>query len=140
MLMGVGNGTFASPVFYPLTHNGVRLLAGPGLNHNGRLDLGVRSYNVSRTRRMLWPCCSGMEMELFSRSSLPCREAPTTSLRETFNDDGNVDLALAGGAVRVVLGNGDGTFQHQPVLPRSLDSDHGGSEPRWRARLVGGRF
>ena len=40
ILIGIGDGNFAPPVYYARTHNGVRLVA-IDLNHNGKLDLGL---------------------------------------------------------------------------------------------------
>src|SRR5262249_23416134 len=40
ILLGVDDGSFAPPVFYDLTKNGVRLVT-VDLNHDGKLDLAV---------------------------------------------------------------------------------------------------
>jgi hypothetical protein len=84
ILIGVGDGSFESPVYYPLTHNGVRLVA-TDLNHDGKLDLAVAVQHFS-TQGMGWQYCWGMGMGLSSRPSLPCQETPKTSRPMTLRE------------------------------------------------------
>src|SRR5262249_38137284 len=52
VLLGNGDGSFASPVFYPLTENGSRLVA-TDLNNDGKLDLVVAILRFSTPRNGL---------------------------------------------------------------------------------------
>src|SRR3989440_187825 len=107
VLLGVGDGTFAAPVFYDLTpYQAVRLVA-VDLNHDGKLDLAVAVQHF------------GGFAVLLGNGDGTFQPAVTTVLGDCndiaaadFNGDGNVDLVLASGfSVQVAFGNGDGTFQ-----------------------------
>src|SRR2546429_4545898 len=107
VLLGVGDGSFAAPVFYDLTpYQGVRLAA-IDLNHDGKLDLAVAVQHF------------GGFAVLLGNGDGTFQPAVTTVLGDCndiaasdFNGDGNVDLVLASGfSVQVAFGNGDGTFQ-----------------------------
>ncbi|MBA3832392.1 MAG: VCBS repeat-containing protein [Chthoniobacterales bacterium] len=65
ILLGNGDGTFAAPVFYPLSHNGYRLVA-TDLNGDGKLDLAW-PFNISRPTEIVSPSSWGMAKGLFSR-------------------------------------------------------------------------
>ena len=63
-----------------------------------------------------------MEMGLFSPPLLRCLGNSTDIAAGDFNGDGNVDVALVGDDnLRVVLGNGDGTFQ--PAITYSAQTN-----------------
>ena len=118
ILIGVGAGTFASPVYYPLTHNGVRLVA-TDLNHDGKLDLAVAVQHFSNAKNAL-AVLLGNGDGTFQSVVTSIRGSGTDVTAADFNSDGNVDLALSGdGDVRIALGNDDGTFQ--PVLSYSVE-------------------
>ena len=118
ILIGVGDGTFAAPVYYPLTHNGVRLVA-IDLNHDGKLDLAVAVQHFSNAKNAL-AVLFGNGDGTFQNAVTSISGSSDDVAAADFNADGNVDLALAGdGKVRIVLGNGDGTFQ--PVITYSAE-------------------
>jgi len=107
VLLGVGDGTFAAPVFYDLTpYQAVRLVA-VDLNHDGKLDLAIALQHF------------GGFAVLLGNGNGTFQPAVTTVLGDCndiaasdFNGDGNVDLVLTNIAtVQVALGNGNGTFQ-----------------------------
>jgi FG-GAP-like repeat len=109
ILMGVGDGTFAAPVYYALTHNGLRLVA-IDLNHDGKLDLAVAVQHFSNEKNAL-AVLLGNGDGTFQAAVTSVPGSANDIAAADFNGDGNVDLALADGTVQVVLGNGDGTFQ-----------------------------
>jgi len=111
ILIGLGDGSFAPPVYYGLTYNGVRLVA-TDLNHDGKLDLAVAIENPSA--RYALEVLLGNGDGTFQPGVTSVLGSSDDIAAADFNGDGNVDLALVaslGSVVRVVLGNGDGTFQ-----------------------------
>jgi FG-GAP-like repeat len=118
ILQGVGDGTFASPVYYPLTHNGVRLVA-TDLNHDGKLDLAVAVQHFSNEKNGLAVLLGNGDGTFQAAVTSVPGDASDVAASD-FNADGNVDLVLAGhysDEVRVVLGNGDGSFQSPIAYP-----------------------
>lgn len=112
ILIGIGDGSFAPPVFYSLTHNGVRLVA-TDLNHDGKLDLAVAIQHYLTSRNAL-AVLLGNGDGTFQPVVTSVAGSASDIAAADFNGDGNVDLALVAvfdSQVRVVLGNGDGTFQ-----------------------------
>ena len=122
ILIGQGDGTFASPVYYPLTHNGSRLVAAD-LNHDGKHDLAVAVQHFSTPQNGL-AVLLGNGDGTFQPAVTSIAGDSSDVAAKDFNADGNVDLALTGyfsGTVRVVLGNGDGTFG--PAISYSTEGD-----------------
>jgi FG-GAP-like repeat len=112
ILIGVGNGSFAAPVLYDLTHNGVRLVT-TDLNHDGKLDLAVAVQHFSTEENGLAVLLGNGDGTFQPVVTSVAGDASDVAAGD-FNRDGNTDLAIAGHfahEVRIVLGNGDGTFQ-----------------------------
>lgn len=110
ILIGVGDGTFAAPIFYPLSHNGVRLVA-TDLNNDDKLDLAVALTHFPGPTNAL-AMLLGNGDGTFQPPVIYVPGSGTDVAAADLNADGNMDLALAGdGNVRVLLGNGDGTFE-----------------------------
>ena len=109
ILIGLGDGSFARPVFYNLTDNALRLVA-TDLNHDGKLDLAVALSNGRNALGVLLGNGDGTFQQVVKSVDGGAADIAAAD----FNGDGNVDLALVAAfdsQVRVVLGNGDGTFQ-----------------------------
>lgn len=66
---------------------------------------------------MLWVACAGDRAlaQLETRSTTKMPYTPFSAVSGDFNGDGKLDIAVSGGALSVLLGNGDGTFQ-KPVI------------------------
>ncbi len=117
ILLGTGDGTFASPVFYELnTQKGNRLVA-TDLNNDGKLDLAVALQHFSSAKNGLAVLLGNGDGTF--QPAISSLQGDTTDVAAAdFNGDGNTDLALTilfTGTVEVVLGNGDGTFQPPTV-------------------------
>ncbi len=122
ILIGIGARKFAPPVYYGLTHNGIRLTA-VDLNHDGKLDLVVAVQHFSSPKNAL-AVLLGNGDGTFQPVMTSISGSGTDVAVADFDADGNVDLALSGdAAVRVALGNGDGTFQ--PVTSYSTKGSAG---------------
>jgi hypothetical protein len=112
ILLGAGDGTFASPVFYPLTHNAIRLIA-TDLNADGKLDLAMALQHFAFERNGLAVLLGNGDGTFQTATTSVAGDAAGVAAGD-FNDDGKMDLALAAhysDMVRILLGNGDGTFQ-----------------------------
>jgi FG-GAP-like repeat len=112
ILLGSGDGTFAAPVFYKINNNANRLVA-VDLNGDAKLDLAVAIDHFSNPRDSL-AVLLGNGDGTFQAATTSIAGSATDVAAGDFNNDGKVDLALAGqyaNLVRVALGNGNGTFQ-----------------------------
>ena len=113
ILLGNGNGTFQTPVQYPVGGDPAAIVAGD-FNGDGRLDLAVanairRRLDPPGQRRRHVP--AGREYAVGSD--------PSGIVAGDFNGDGRLDLAVAdvdSDDVSILLGNGDGTFQPAQAL------------------------
>jgi hypothetical protein len=115
ILIGLGDGSFARPVFYHLGDNAIRLIA-TDLNHDGKLDLAVALSSGNNALGVLLGNGDGT----FQPVVKSVEGGSFDIAAADFNGDGNVDLALPGAfdsQIRVVLGKGDGTFQPATTYP-----------------------
>ena len=117
VLLGNGDGSFRSPVYYPAGQNAMSV-ALADLNGDGKLDAAVADEN----------CCAQNSLSVLLGNGDGTFRRAVSSITGTASDvaagdlngDGKIDLVLAGefgGFVRVALGNGDGTFQPATVYP-----------------------
>lgn len=124
ILLGHGDGTFASAIEYPMDGATFSIATGD-FNRDGKLDLAVGNPGLMVISVLLGngdgtfqpPVNYGSGTGNFVSSFLITRD---------FNGDGNLDLASCGGGkVSILLGNGDGTFQSH------VDYPVGGSDDGW---------
>jgi hypothetical protein len=107
VLLGNGDGSFATPASYSFTSTEVfgSIVAGD-FNNDGKVDLAVA--DMDDTVAVLLgngDGTFGAPMESFSSGA-------TSIVSADFNGDGNLDLAAGGGSgLAILLGKGDGTFQ-----------------------------
>lgn len=111
VLLGNGDGTFQNAVNYPVgsAPNSVALA---DLNGDGNLDIVVANVQDGSVSLLLGNGDGTFQTAL----SIGVAGPPTFVTVGDFNGDGKLDLAVAtpsnpgSGSVRVLLGNGDGTF------------------------------
>ena len=106
ILLGKGDGTFASPVTYPVGANPVFVLQ-RDLNHDGKRDLVVVNQDSDDISVLLGKGDGTFKPQrTFAAGTLP-----KWAVTGDFNRDGKIDIAVAGSkGISVLLGNGDGTF------------------------------
>jgi hypothetical protein len=128
LLLGNGNGTFATPVNYSLGANGQSFyfptVATADLNHDGALDLVVADTGRFSSNN-IWVLLGNGNGTFQAGINYDAGAGPETVAIADLNADGNLDLATAnlnGNSVTVLQGHGDGSF---PVLPFVM----AGSEP-----------
>lgn len=109
VLLGNGDGTFATNVDYPTGHGPVAVATGD-FNGDGFIDLAVVNQ-ADNTVSILLGTGQGtfMPQTTFLTGTLP-----TSIAVADFNGDGFLDLAITNftaNTVSILLGNGDGTFK-----------------------------
>jgi len=127
VLLGNGDGTFQSPVFYT-TQQASSSIAVGDFNGDGKLDLAVSNIsepNYSETASSISVLIGNGDGTFQSPDTynLPASTEPYSIHVSDFNGDGKADLAVSsllgaetGGLqdlVFILPGNGDGTFQAQ---------------------------
>jgi len=121
VLLGNGDGSFQSPVFYPQSSSG------PGqpsivvadFNNDHKLDLAITAIGNQSLAVLL-----GNGDGTFAAPAYFFNAGGTSVVAADFNGDGNADLASDGGGagLAILLGNGDGTFQPASLPPTNLFS------------------
>ncbi|HTR26068.1 MAG TPA: FG-GAP-like repeat-containing protein [Terriglobales bacterium] len=114
---GKGDGTFQTPVDYALAGTTPQDLAVADVNHDGHPDILVGDYDSESVNILLNDGTGKFAAALGSPFSVGM-EVLGLEVAD-FNGDGKLDIATAGfgncnpgpSAIRVSLGNGDGTFQ-----------------------------
>jgi hypothetical protein len=108
VLLGNGDGTFQSPVYYT-AGDGPYSIAVADLNGDGNLDLAVADFAISGTVNILLGNGDGTFQTAKSYST---PSTPKFIATGDFNNDNKLDLIIADSpSVTLMLGNGDGTFQ-----------------------------
>lgn len=123
IVLGNGDGTFESPVGYTVGSGGLFGLATGDFNRDGKLDLAVE-VNFDSVVTILLGNGDGTFQP---GAQLATASRPESVITADLNGDGKLDLAVTAlgpgsrGALSVLLGNGDGTFQnHVDYLTRGI--------------------
>src|SRR5579863_2720775 len=122
ILLGNGDGTFQPPVDYALS-NGPTQIAVADFNGDGKLDLAVATAD-DRLATLL----GNGDGTFQPPASFNIGGAASSMVAGDFNGDGKTDLVVTTcegfehcvGAVSVLLGNGDGTFQPPSIYSTVL--------------------
>ena len=113
ILIGIGDGTFASPVTYSVGANPVFVLQ-RDVNGDGKKDVIVVNQGSNDVSVLL----GNGDGTFQPQKTFAAGTAPASVVAGDFNRDGKVDIAVASSAgVSVLLGNGNGTFQTQKTYP-----------------------
>lgn len=118
IILGMGAGSFGSPVYYSLGQNrGHSSIALDDFNNDGNPDIAVTNFSLSTTSILL-----GNGDGTFGLPAVHAVGASPSSIAlGDFNHDGNLDLAVANRAdntVSILLGTGTGSFA--PVATLSV--------------------
>jgi uncharacterized protein (TIGR03437 family) len=124
ILLGNGDGTFQAPHNFPAGSDCI-YLAAADFNKDGKLDLAVANFNANLLTVLL-----GNGDGTFGAPAIyNTTYAPSGLIITDFNHDGNLDIVTGAGSpdiigpdfgsgeIAVLLGNGDGTFQGDPLYP-----------------------
>src|SRR6266568_881074 len=110
VLLGNGDGSFQSPLNFPVT-SPLTMVAGD-FNHDGKLDLATANQDVGTVSVLLGKGDGTFE----SPGDYSAGSRPTRIVTADFNQDGHLDLAVSNSIytksmVSVLLGLGNGTFR-----------------------------
>jgi hypothetical protein len=109
VLLGNGDGSFQSPVFYPQNVAGLSAyttLVIADFNNDGKLDFAIPTGNQSLAVLL------GNGDGTFGSPAYFFDGAANAIASADFNGDGKLDIAAAASnGLAILLGNGDGTFQ-----------------------------
>jgi hypothetical protein len=114
VLLGNGNGTFATPVSYATGENPNGIAVGD-FNNDNKKDLATADYSDDTISILLGNGNGGFGAPTsFETGANPVsgQTGPTMVAVADFNGDGNSDLVANGtlGDIQILLGNGNGTF------------------------------
>ena len=124
VLLGKGDGTFASPIEYPMDGATFSIAAGD-FNGDGKLDLAVGNPGLA-VLSILVGNGDGTFQAPVNYGSGTGNYVASSLVIGDLNGDGKLDIASCGGSqVSVFLGNGDGTFQTH------VNYGEGGSDAGW---------
>jgi uncharacterized protein (UPF0548 family) len=116
VLLGKGDGTFHAAVNYVTGLNPESVGVGD-FNGDGILDVAVANLFSNDVSVLLGKGDGTLQAAVnYTVGPIQIAESPSCLAVRDFNSDGIPDLAVVfGGGVRVLLGNGDGTFQTTPI-------------------------
>lgn len=100
-------------------------------NNDGRLDIAVANYGVDSAGNVSGTIAGSVKILLGNgdgtftlKATLPVGIDPTGMAIGDFNNDGNLDIAVANANstyVSILLGNGDGSFSADPAFLAASD-------------------
>ena len=119
ILLGNGDGTFASPQSSAVAGPARQMAAGD-FNGDGRMDLAVSVETGSGFTGAVSILLGNGDGTFHLQNSIQFSNAPGILASVDLNNDGKMDLVIAGGAsnaLSVLLGNGNGTFKAEVDYP-----------------------
>ena len=112
VLLGNGNGTFQNPTSYVFSSPGAAVPAVGDFNGDGKADLLVAVRSTKTVNVMLGNGDGIFQPQISSSSDAGTNSTgPYAIVVGDFDRDGKTDIALSDEYLRILKGNGDGTFK-----------------------------
>ncbi|HBE50835.1 MAG TPA: hypothetical protein DDW76_19180, partial [Cyanobacteria bacterium UBA11369] len=109
VLLGNGDGSFGKATHYPAFNSNA--IAVGDFNGDGKPDIAAPNNNSNNSSWVLLGQGNGSFIEAPAQKFIPSLENEAAIASGDFNEDGKLDLlAVERNRVRLLLGNGDGTF------------------------------
>jgi hypothetical protein len=114
--LGKGDGTFASPVTYPVLNNFFNVMTVADFNGDGKLDIAIAAASDTTAPGPLAVLFGNGDGTFQPPVTSTGVSSPTLMVAKDVNGDGKADLVISNSTgstaqTVVLLGKGDGTFQ-----------------------------
>jgi hypothetical protein len=139
VLLGAGDGTFGTPVYYPATNNGfgVGSIGVGDFNGDGKLDLAVSAWSQNSPVIAVLLGNGDGTLQPAVTYPLPGVNGGSVAVGDV-NGDGKLDLVASNiclpkctitstTSIAVLLGNGDGTFSAASTFPSGSETGQSGN-------------
>jgi len=117
VVLSNGDGTYATPVGYPLPYSEIQSAIALGdFNGDGNDDMLIAGFNAYTSQADMFLYTNNGNGQFTMKASFPLSSPVTQMTTADFNHDEKMDVAVQGATgISIWAGNGSGTFNIGPV-------------------------